>query len=317
MWISTLLLSIFTVVEFNCENLFDCSHDSLKNDTEWVIGGENDWNYSRYWRKLNRIGQTIIGCGRSSDGWSLPDIVALCEVENDSVLRDLTRRSLLRKAGYDYVMTSSPDLRGIDVALLYSPFSFRLISSYSIRVEPLPIMKPTRDILYASGELITGDTLHVFVVHSPSRSGGENQTRPFRQLVANRLTGAIDSIRATSHNAMILALGDFNDYSGDSALTHIESKQMTDVSAKAKGKNGAKGTYRYKGRWESLDHIFASPSMTAILTDCFIFDNSFLLEKDNTYGGKKPRRNYLGPHYNNGFSDHLPLVARFNLERKK
>ena len=133
MWISTLLLSIFTVVEFNCENLFDCSHDSLKNDTEWVIGGENDWNYSRYWRKLNRIGQTIIGCGRSSDSWSLPDIVALCEVENDSVLRDLTRRSLLRKAGYDYVMTSSPDLRGIDVALLYSPFSFRLISSYSLR----------------------------------------------------------------------------------------------------------------------------------------------------------------------------------------
>jgi hypothetical protein len=41
---------------------------------------------------------------------------------------DLTRRSLLRQAGYEYVMTDSPDRRGIDVALVYSPFTFRLIN---------------------------------------------------------------------------------------------------------------------------------------------------------------------------------------------
>ncbi len=57
----------------------------------------------------------------------LPDFVALCEVENDSVLFDLTRRSALRGVNYDYVMTDSPDERGIDVALLYQPSSFALI----------------------------------------------------------------------------------------------------------------------------------------------------------------------------------------------
>src|SRR3712207_8786524 len=41
---------------------------------------------------------------------------------NDSVLTDLTKKSLLRNARYEYVMTDSPDERGIDVALLYSPF---------------------------------------------------------------------------------------------------------------------------------------------------------------------------------------------------
>src|SRR3712207_5686087 len=99
---------------------------------------------------------------------------------NDSVLTDLTKKSLLRNARYEYVMTDSPDERGIDVALLYSPFSFRLITSYPIRIDLLPDMKPTRDILYASGEIITGDTLHVFVVHAPSRSGGAKLSEPYR-----------------------------------------------------------------------------------------------------------------------------------------
>ena len=49
--------------------------------------------------------------------WNPPALVGLCEVENDSVLRDLTRRSPLKELSYRYVMTSSPDLRGIDVAL--------------------------------------------------------------------------------------------------------------------------------------------------------------------------------------------------------
>jgi hypothetical protein len=53
--------------------------------------------------------------------------VALTEVENDSVLTHLTRHSPLRNAGYEYVMTTSDDERGIDVALLYQPATFRPI----------------------------------------------------------------------------------------------------------------------------------------------------------------------------------------------
>lgn len=314
MGILSLILTIFTVVELNCENMFDCQHDSLKNDTEWTVDGENHWTFKRYWRKLNRTAQTIIACGGDGTDWMLPDLVALCEVENDTTMRDLTQRSLLRKARYEYVMTSSPDMRGIDVALLYSPFSFRLINSHALRIEPLPNMRPTRDILYASGQIISGDTLHVFVVHAPSRSGGEKATQPYRMAVANRLSDAVDSIRTISPTAKIIALGDFNDYVGDAPLLEIERHDMTDISANATGKHGTKGTYRYRGRWESLDHIFVSNEMAGMLTECFIMDERFLLEKDKTFGGYKPRRNYLGNHYNNGFSDHLPLVARFKIQ---
>ena len=117
-YVLSLLLGIFTVVELNCENLFDCQHDSLKHDEQFLPTSDYHWTLHRYWTKINRIGQTILSCGESTNGWSLPDMVGLCEVENDSCLIALTRRSLLRHARYEYVMTHSPDERGIDVALL-------------------------------------------------------------------------------------------------------------------------------------------------------------------------------------------------------
>lgn len=306
-----LLLSIFTFVELNCENLFDCRHDSLKNDTEFLPDGSYHWTRTRYWRKLNRVGQTIIACGEKKSSWRLPDMVALCEVENDSVLHDLTRRSLLRNARYDYVMTCSPDERGIDVALVYSPFSFRLIRSHSVRVEPIKDMRPTRDILYASGVIASGDTLHVIVAHLPSRRGGERHSRPFRMAAADRVAAVADSVYNVSKDAKIIIAGDFNDYANSASVRMLCGKRLKDISAEATGRNGAKGTYRYQGEWGSLDHILVSESLARNVVHCYVNDASFLVEPDEKYGGVKPRRNYLGPRYQNGFSDHLPLVATF------
>ena len=306
-----LLLSLFTFVELNCENLFDCRHDSLKNDTEFLPDGSYHWTRIRYWRKLNRVGQTIIACGVKGQSWQLPDMVALCEVENDSVLHDLTRRSLLRNARYDYVMTCSPDERGIDVALVYSPFSFRLIRSHSVRVEPIKDMRPTRDILYASGVIASGDTLHVIVAHLPSRRGGERHSRPFRMAAADRVAAVVDSVYNVAKDAKIIIAGDFNDYANSASVRMLCGKRLKDISAEATGRNGAKGTYRYQGEWGSLDHILVSESLARNVVHCYVNDASFLVEPDEKYGGVKPRRNYLGPRYQNGFSDHLPLVATF------
>ena len=327
MSISLFLSSLLTLVSLNCENLFDCRHDSLKNDIEWTPDGDNRWTRTRYWHKLNNIGREILACGdrqpeisdekspksTGKSAWRLPDLVALCEVENDSVLHDLTKRSLLRNARYEYVMTDSPDPRGIDVALLYSPFTFRPIHHYAIRVEPLKDMHPTRDILYVSGQVVSGDTLHIFVVHAPSRSGGESITQPHRLQVANRLVEAVDSILQLHKEAKILVAGDFNDYAENKSIRRIEEGGLTDVSRHATGRNGAKATYRFQGEWGSLDHILASKTMADRVEECYIFDAPFLLEDDETYGGVKPRRNYLGIRYLKGFSDHLPLVARFRL----
>lgn len=202
MFFTLILSSFLTFVELNCENLFDTRHDSLKNDYEFLPQSSYKWTPYRYWRKLANLSKTIVALGYedlslvgtaspdnpsrpSERSWHVPDFVALCEVENDSVLFDLTRRSALRGVNYDYVMTDSPDERGIDVALLYQPSSFALIQFRSIRIKPLPDTRPTRDILYASGRIINDDTLHVFVLHAPSRRGGEQVSRPYRLQVAS------------------------------------------------------------------------------------------------------------------------------------
>lgn len=297
-----------TIVELNAENLFDTRHDTLKNDYEFLPDSPRHWTRTKYWQKLNRIGQTIIACGEDSSGWTLPDIVGLCEVENDSVLFDLTRRSLLRKARYEYVMTASDDVRGIDVALLYSPFSFRLIKADTIRVLPLSEMRPTRDILHVEGEIENGDTLHIFLLHAPSRMGGELYSRPFRKHVMERLCSAIDSLRSQYANPKLLVMGDFNDYADSPSLQLAYEHGLFNVATGAHGRNGAKGTYRYHGEWGSLDQILVSENLRSWVKDCRINDAPFLLEKDTKYGGVKPRRNYNGMRFNNGFSDHLPLI---------
>ena len=299
-----------TIVELNTENLFDTRHDTLKNDYEFLPDSPRHWTRTKYWQKLNRIGQTIIACGEDSSGWTLPDIVGLCEVENDSVLFDLTRQSLLRKARYEYVMTASNDTRGIDVALLYSPFSFRLIKADTIRVIPMKEMRPTRDILYVEGEIESGDTLHVFLLHAPSRMGGELYSRPFRKHVMEQLCNVIDSLRRQYVEPKLLVMGDFNDYADSPSLQLAYEHGLINVSAEAHGCNGAKGTYRYHGEWGSLDQILVSENLRSWVIDCRINDARFLLEEDIKYGGVKPRRNYNGMRFNNGFSDHLPLVLR-------
>ena len=307
MFLTLILSSFLTFMELNCENLFDTRHDSLKNDLEFLPDGSYKWTPYRYWAKLNPLGQEIVAQSNP-----VPDFVAMCEVENDSVMFDLTKRSLLRNAGYEYVMTSSPDERGIDVALLYQPASFALLHSHSIRIKPLPDTRPTRDILYASGLVITGDTLHVFVVHAPSRRGGEQVSRPYRLQVASQLAEAVDSVYAISRDAKIIIAGDFNDYADSPALQHLYEHHLINITADAKGSHGAKATYRWHGEWRSLDQILCSPSLAARKQSSVIGDLPFLLEDDEKYGGKKPYRTYLGPRYLGGYSDHLPLVVQFS-----
>lgn len=300
-----------SLVELNCENLFDVTHDSLKQDTEYLPSAPRRWTQKRYWRKVNSLAREILSC--CDDG--IPDLVALCEVENDSVLTALSRRSLLRRAGYEYLITQSPDLRGIDVALLYSPFTFAPISWQSLRVDPVEGMRPTRDILYVSGQLLSGDTLHVFVLHAPSRYGGERHSRPFRLAVADRLAVAVDSLMAATPDAQVVVAGDFNDFGDSPMLRRLAEHGLQSCTEDACGQNGVQGTYRFQGEWQHLDHVLVSASLSHKVDTAYVHSPRFLLEEEPHYGGLRPRRTYRGMRYQPGYSDHLPLVVRFSFAK--
>jgi predicted extracellular nuclease len=81
----------------------------------------------------------------------------------------------------------------------------------------------------------------------------------------------------------------------------------------ARGQNGVRGTYRYQGEWESIDHVFGSPTIINKVDTTYIHAPKFLLEEELKYGGYRPRRTYNGMRYQPGFSDHLPLVVRLRL----
>lgn len=314
----------FSLMEYNVENLFDCRHDSLKEDTEFLPGAARKWTYRRYRQKLTNIAKVIAAVGESQ----LPDLVALCEVENDHVMRDLTRYSSLKHAGYRYVMTESPDRRGIDVALLYQPATFRLITHRSVRI-PLKYkdQKPTRDILHVVGRVMTGDTLDVFVCHFPSRSGGKRRTEPFRICAATVLRAQIDSLVRVRQVPRIVVTGDFNDTPESKTLREVmgayapvekvEAKRLYNLLADRTDE----GSYYYQGEWEIIDQLMVTG---ALLDPCAPFHTSqgqarilklpFLLTDDARYGGKIPLRTYYGARYQGGYSDHLPLLLQFDLK---
>ncbi len=315
----------FRVMCYNVENYFDCVDDSLTDDSEYLPGGMRGWNSTKYQKKQANIARVIVAIG----GWDAPDLVGLCEIESNKCLHDLTKYSGLKSFGYNYLHHESPDPRGIDVGLLYQPQRFKPIHNEAIRIHfPGEPDKTTRDILYASGIIPTGDTLHVFVCHFPSRLGGEMESENKRTFVASVLRLKADSIFNSNDQANIVIMGDFNDFpTNESLLEVLKALPLTEtISDNAlynlmyKFHIAGKGSNKHNGEWGALDQIIVSGNLlkadNTIYTrqdNAHFFDAPFLLEADKTFLGKQPFRTYNGMTYQDGFSDHLPVFVDFNL----
>lgn len=298
---------------YNTENLFDCKDDSLKADEDFLPNSTHFWTYSRYRKKLDNTAKVITAVGE----WEAPALVGLCEVENDSVIYDLTHRSPLKNLSYRYVVTNSSDRRGIDVALLYQRDQFKLLTCQSHRV---PLKRPTRDILHVAGQVINGDTLDVFICHFPSRLGGENETNLLRITAAKVLRGKADSVISVRKHPGIIIMGDFNDYPDcESIHKTLDAKSPADSVSRFVNlmypmlDDKDHGSHKFQSEWGILDQIIMNRSLLNSSRiqikegKANIFRAPFLMEEDKTYGGERPFRTYLGPRYQGGFSDHLPV----------
>ncbi len=329
------------VMEYNVENLFDTLSTAGKADHEFTPQGDYHWRQGMYRKKLSQLARVIAGVG----GTSPAALVALCEVENDSVLTHLTRRTRLHRLGYSYLISHSPDPRGINVALLYQPALFRPLTTDSLRLPPPhKSLAPTRDILHVAGLIATGDTLDVFILHLPSRKHGRHGDT-YRHRMADSLRCYADSLMATRSRPLLLFTGDFNSAPDDAlfrdhlrtlpppastASTDIDNRGLYLLSAALEGPDGIKGNYKYQGEWTTLDHFIVSGTLLATpptITDgspaphaqaaghaplpytrgCSLICLPCLLEADRGDNTVKPFRTFLGTHYHGGFSDHLPL----------
>jgi len=313
----------YTFMFYNTENFFDTENDSLTNDEEFTPDADRRWNPARLHSKAERLAKVILAAGK----WNAPIVIGLCEVEDLKVLELLTRNEPLAKFHYKIVHKDSPDTRGIDVALLYLPEFYRPFDYQAIPVvDPKDKSFKTRDILQVNGVLNGCDTVHIFVNHWPSRYGGIMETLRYRNLAAETLRKSIQNLFARYPKAKIICMGDFNDTPTDDSLAKILGAKESDnpelngelINLSAGWISNEIQTIKSKYSWEVFDQF--------IVSDCFLEENrcfkfrnaeifkaGFLLETDAAFGGVKPKRTYVGFKYQEGFSDHLPILLRVGL----
>ena len=311
----------FRIIFWNTENLFFPGETEGKKDLEFRPESPRHWTYGRFRDKTINMAKSIIDISNGS----VPAIIGLCEVENDSCMEYLLNRTPLNKANLKYFITDSPDPRGINVALAYDRYQFKPFNVSEFSVEMPSDMLPTRNILLVSGVVPSNDTLDVLVTHFPSKRGGEINSRPGRIAASKQLKQIADSISNVRSKPLIVVMGDMNDepltsvqkmYLGALPINPDPDKdRLYNLSSFYQGE----GTYKYRHEWLNYDQFLVSglvldDMVYPKITKCDIYESDDLLMRDTNYGGNRPKRTYYGFKYENGISDHLPVVLELKLD---
>lgn len=306
----------YTLLSYNTENTFDTipSTDGHQ-DADFLPQGSYHWSRYRYMRKLRHLMQVMM----TTDTVHPFDLALLQEVESDTVLSDLLHRTPLARVPYGYLMTHSLDPRGVNVALVYGKMRFFPLGHDSIRCD-LPRAR-TRDILHVYGLLGNVDTLDIYVLHLPSRLGAA-EARRIRSRLIDQLAAHIDSVTALRPSTHVVVGGDFNANPAERALRRLGERDGSGRQRLVCLMDGRKGgSYKYHGRWEWIDQLWVSPSLLDPHAHLRLVEQSvkavavpLMMEEDATWGGQKPFRAFCGPVWTDGYSDHLPVVMKLQID---
>lgn len=309
------------VAFWNFENFFDPFVDSTRVYNEFTENGSQHWTKSRFYKKRNNMYKAILSLSENEP----LAILGISEIENMYVLNMLFVQTPLKTHNYRIVHYEGDDKRGIDVAMVYCTDKLQLVYTEAVKVRnPKNENYRTRDILYAKFFDRRGDTIHCFVNHWPSRYGGERETVELRALAANTLKHKVDSLVFRRQKIpKIIIMGDFNDTPEDPSISEVlGARSLKKSTADAilvnlftdGRKLGFEGTLKHQYNWQIFDQIIVSKSlidndMGLIYkkNSATIYHGDFLFEKDESFGGVKLFRTYVGPKYFGGFSDHLPV----------
>jgi len=312
-------LGIYSMAFYNLENLFDYELDERISDHDFTPEGAYRWTPEKYYKKLDNLAFVISQLGMEHCPMG-PAVIGVAEVENRRVLEDLTQRKELAQRGYGIVHYDSPDRRGIDVALLYLPSLFTVISSrtYNFRMESMPSYT-TRDQLLVSG-ILAGELVHIIVCHWPSRSG-IRRSAMLREHAASISKRIVDSLYRADPDAKIVIMGDMNDDPDDRSCRVILGARRTQEQVEEGGLFNAMwelhdkgfGSLSYRGRWNLFDQMIVSEPLigkdyaSLKFWRSEIFNRDFLTQKEGRYKGY-PLRTFSDNTFANGYSDHFPVL---------
>lgn len=338
------------IMEYNVNNLFDAVHDDGKSDWEFLPINhplkkncenegsykkqcyETNWTEERLQLKLRQIHKVVAAQG------VLPDMLALEEVENSNVVG-----MLAKELGYDhFIVTNSPDVRGVDVALLFNESKV----SYLNHSEKEVVAKglKTRNLLVVNFTVKkTKEVLGVFVNHWPSQGKNSNS----RMEVAQALKSFVNAQAKNSDSYHAILTGDFNTIDAD--LPHpfqevilnsswkenfFDVQNLFDGMKLREGLRMPQGSYFYfgDGRWNRLDRFFVNrhlvnkiglelvPESFRIVAPEFMTKAFEFYSQDQhafasvIFGVPRGYNHNAASEAATGYSDHFPIVVklRFN-----
>lgn len=314
----------YSIAWWNLENLFEV--EGFSGRPEWLAKNLKKelagWTSDILEQKLTNLALVI----KSMNGGNGPDLLGVCEVENESVLQKLISKLNIPGRSYQVVHADTEDQRGIDVAFIFDANQFSLVPN-SLFNYVIQKRSATRDILQATFQTVKSNN-HFVVLgnHWPSRSGGELESAPYRMMAGETLAYFHERIRSILGDSVpVIAMGDFNDQPFDRSMTHYAlSLSNPKKVASSRVKNpylynmmwslmGANvGTHYYANEWGMLDQVLIN---RALLTraplrckpnDISIFtvpgmvgvNGPIRFSRPSTKGGANLA----------GFSDHLPVL---------
>jgi hypothetical protein len=212
------MTSTYYVAWWNVENLFDEENSPRRTDKLARALGTSivGWTPALRDQKIDQLAAVI---AQMNDGAG-PDLLGVCEVENEFVMDRLKDRvnALLPPRTYQVVHADTVDERGIDIAFLFDHPLFT--APPTERFQHVVMRRTaTREIFQVNFQTHRGRTWAIFGNHWPSRSGGQMESAGYRAIAGETLAYFHQRVwEVHGDETPALALGDFNDEPFDSSL---------------------------------------------------------------------------------------------------
>jgi hypothetical protein len=305
---------------WNLENLFDIEHSPRRTDKlERAIGDDlKGWTDALLNRKVEQLASII----RKLNGGLGPDLLGVCEVENEHVVRLLAQALAPLGRNYDVIHADTSDQRGIDVAFIYDANRFTAGEHFSHFVMR---RTATRDLLQVNFTTKLGRQFVVIGNHWPSRSGGEAESAVYRAVAGETLAYFHQRIiEVLGPTTPVMAMGDFNDEPFDASLVdyslslrsktkvvNARTQQFFNLMWPLLGRG--LGSFYFDNFPNMLDQFLASRRFLVQNSPLRVLEESATIESfpEMVATGDYPRPipyGGMGKEVNeNGFSDHFPV----------
>jgi hypothetical protein len=320
-----------TLVSYNVENLFDMVDNG--NEYDEYKPGQDNWNENTFQIKLNNIASVVAAVNA--------DIAVLVEVENENTVHALCDVLRGKDRDYPFYAVGGQANHGSVMPVVLSKFPVLSEKSFGVGGDA---SIHDRNMLQA--DIFLGrDTLAVFACHWPSKMHKESARLENARLLAQRLAElpkGKDYVVAGDFNEdydecetfHTMAMDDTRGETGlNQVLGTVTSKPLQFVAYTQKNglMKGASGLFdawlelpeahrlstMFKGRPQTPDHILLPASMFDA-TGISYLNHSFyaftwngrLLKDAAPYRWQMRYAKNARYHAGEGYSDHLPIVAR-------